>query len=370
MYSIVLISGHVWTSRRKAGFHHLAKALARRGHEITFMTVALSFISYIRNDYRLDFARQQSRNRLIVADHHIRHFVWHTFWHPVDFRNRLLNYLAAPLAATYPLLPLGLIKPIIREADIIIFESTPGIVLFGRIRHLNPRARLIYRVSDTLKRLHAHPVTLQLEQRACRQFDLISVPSPTMVEMFPEGRRVKVHPQGLDKKAFDRPCPSPYPRGSLNAVWVGVSLFDAGFYEHAAAAFPEVMFHIIGGKFAGQMRAPNILIYPEMNFLDTIPYVKHADIGLATFLLQEGAEHVADSSLKMIQYGYCGLPVIVPSYLAGGRPNRISYTPGDKCSIIAAIKYALCCAGNGVHHEDVMTWDEIAEDLLVDLFAP
>ena len=52
--------------------------------------------------------------------------------------------------------------------------------------------------------------------------------------------------------------------------------------EVAARAFPDVTFHVIGaGSEAAALAAPNIRIYDEMKLQDTIPYLHHADFGVA-----------------------------------------------------------------------------------------
>ncbi len=58
MKRVVLITGHYWNSKRKAGFHWLADAFLRQGWEVVFFTAPpapLSLLSVIRRDYRLDY---------------------------------------------------------------------------------------------------------------------------------------------------------------------------------------------------------------------------------------------------------------------------------------------------------------------------
>jgi 2-beta-glucuronyltransferase len=84
----------------------------------------------------------------------------------------------------------------------------------------------------------------------------------------------------------------------------------------------------------------NIVSYDEMPFRETLPFVQHADIGLHTIAHGPGVESLRDS-LKVIQFSYCGKPIIVPSYLASSRPNVVSYRPGDDEDAARAIATAL-----------------------------
>ena len=52
MKKIVLITGHYYSSKRKAGFHFLAEAFAKDGYDVTFITTGLSLLSILKKDYR------------------------------------------------------------------------------------------------------------------------------------------------------------------------------------------------------------------------------------------------------------------------------------------------------------------------------
>src|SRR5262247_4169392 len=53
-------------------------------------------------------------------------YVWFIPWHPVNLRMPVLNRLLSPLFACYSHFPLGEAEVLVRQADLILFESKPG----------------------------------------------------------------------------------------------------------------------------------------------------------------------------------------------------------------------------------------------------
>lgn len=362
---VVFISGHLWRSRRRAGFHHLADAFHRLGWTVIFATVALSRFSMLRRDYRLDEAPSHERNRLLWVNDTLGYFTWYTPWHPVDFRLGLVNQALSALVKAYANLPLGDLAHHVRDADLFVFESTPGIVLFERFKQLNMHATYVYRVSDSLRALDVHPELLSVEQRIAPAFDLVSVPSPLIAEFFPPLCRLHVHRHGLDKGLFDLPCSSPYGAagGRPQAVSVGTMLFDRSFFALAAEGCPQIDFHIIGAA-KKVVKRQNVFLYGEMPFASTVPYLRYADLGLAPYRQNERAAYLADSSLKMIQYTYCRLPIVAPIFAAAGRKHAMPYIPGDCRSIKHALLAALSFDRNTIKQDVVKSWGEVAKDIL------
>jgi len=358
---VVLLSGHYLESKRKAGFHWLATAYRDQGHDVVFATVSLSWLSALRRDHRMQYPVRAEANRLCATPSGIASYVWFTPWHPANLRSAALNALSAPLFRRYGTLPLGDLEAPLRHADLVVFESTPAIALTERVRALNPRARLVYRVSDDVRLLRMHPVVIEAEDRAIPHFDLVSVPSTFMMRHFGRFPNARVHHHGIRKDVFDAPCESPYDgRWTANAVLVGNSHFDYDFVHHAADRFPTVGFHLIGPLDRAQLpQRENVLAYGEMPFQATIPYVKHADVGLQIRAYSPGAESLSDS-LKVIQYSHCRLPIVAPDFLAGTRSNVHGYRPGDAESMHAAMHAALRADRAAIPTDDIRTWDELA----------
>ena len=180
---VVLISGHYLGSKRRAGFHHLAEAYWRAGWDVTFVTAPISFLSRLRRDYRFAYPVRAEANTLVTVRERMTSFVLMTPMHPVSLRSDLANRLAAPLFARYARISLNRLKGRLAEADLIVFEGSAALLLVDRIRNIAPKARLVYRVSDDLRRLGVHPLILEAEAREIPLFDEVSVPADKIADV-------------------------------------------------------------------------------------------------------------------------------------------------------------------------------------------
>lgn len=367
---IVLLSNHFYNSPRRAGFHHLADALQRAGHEVTFITTGLSWISYARRDYRtrypdIDAARNKLRTELPGLDSYV-HF---TPLHPHTTLIPWLDRLLEDLMGRYEMYPLGPAESRVAEAQAIIYESSTALFLFSKCLRAAPGALHIYRVSDDVRILHSPPPRLnKLEAEIAPLFHCISVPCIYLTEKFHGLSNVRLHRHGIDKAAFDAADSSPYGRTRNNCIFVGNSHLDTRFIHDAAKSLPNVNFHIIG-PLRESKSLHNVHYYGEQPFVQTLPYIKFADVGLQT--REQSGDYTASltDSLKVIQYRYCGLPIVAPEFLDLRRDGVSYYVPGDAGSSAAAVKSALELGRDPRRADEVRSWDEVAGDILADAQA-
>jgi 2-beta-glucuronyltransferase len=325
------------------------------------MTTGISTLSRLKRDAdRLEILKTTPLNQLVWHQPHLASFTWYTPWHPIKFQSKALNALTEPFFRQYGKFPLYEMETYFKQADLVVFESTSGLMLFDRVRKLNPNAQLVYRVSDDLRLTNAHPCLLQIEQRIAPQFDLISLPSKHLREIFPPLDSVVVHPQGIKPQLFDRPSDNPYVAdGRINAVSVGTMLFDPEFVIYASQAFPEIHFHIIGGM-DPFIQTSNVTFYGEMSFEETIPYVQWADLGLAIYRAnRRAAAYLSQSSNKMIQYTYCQLPIVAPSVVCEDRLHAFAYYPDRPETISQAIQAALKYDRALISIQDIPSWSQL-----------
>jgi 2-beta-glucuronyltransferase len=358
-----IITGHYAMSRRRASIHEIGDALWRRGFTVSFITVGLSFLSYVIGDVRLGQISPPEIGKVRETGPRRHSFVWKTPWHPANARIGVINAVLAPIYERYGDLSLGPGEDLVRRASLVIVESGAGVLLAARIRRLNPSCRLVYRVSDDVRVLECHGAIVKAERRFGELFDLVSVASPLLAALLSNHRNLVVHRHGFDPKPLDAAVDNPYRPGSKNIVSVGTMLFDEGVIRTAAEISPSVNFHVIGN--ARFEAPPNVTLHGEMKYCDMLPYVKFADVGLASYRLSESMEYLADTSNKMILYTAARLPVIAPSVLANGRSNVFGYDTG-RPSLAEAIKNALQYDRSliaGVTHPD---WDQFAGCFLSD----
>jgi 2-beta-glucuronyltransferase len=289
-------------------------------------------------------------------------YVWFTPYHPLNRLPAVANIVLSPLFRRYGRLPMPNLKPLVAEADLIVFESTSGLMLVDRFRAWSPTARFVYRVSDDLRMLKAHPVVLEAETRALPQFDLISVPSEYILRLFGGRPHVELQYHGLETADFDRATENPYGPGSeAHAVFVGTAYLDTDFLELAARDHPDWEFHVIGA-FDKLAERRNLIAHGELPFAETVPYLQHADVGLSPLRYRPGLESLTDS-LKIVQYTYCRLPIVAPDFLRSSRTNVFSYRPGDAASIHEALTAARAFDRSTVDRSAIGTWDDLARKL-------
>lgn len=354
--TVVLLSSHYLQSKRKAGFHFLARAYQAMGWEVLFVTAPISWISWLRRDPRFAYPLRQEANKPKNIDERLTSLVLFTFFHPANLRSDLLNRVSSRLFLRYARIRLGTLESWVKKADLVVFESTPVLLLFDRLRDLNSRARFVYRVSDDLGFLGFHPSVRTSEAIAAPKFDLVSTPSRFLHARFERLPNAQLHGHAIEKELLDREFPNPY-SSDRNALFLGFWPIDESFFRIAGREFPHVTFHIVGQVPRGEY-SPNVAFYPERRFEETLPFLQHADVGLHTVAYRPGVESLTDS-LKVVQFAYYGLPVVAPSFLQGERPNMSFYDAGDAESIVAAVGEALA-RGRGRPDVGVRTWRELA----------
>jgi 2-beta-glucuronyltransferase len=358
---VVFVTNEYWGASIRSGFHFLAKDFHDVGWDVLFITAHLSwFAAWLGRRRRFARLARRDANRLIQKDG-VLSYVWSTPWHAVNLRLALLNRATRKLFARYGSLPLG-VEPLVASADRIIFDSGPGLLLFDRFKQLNPRAPLVYRVSDDLRYARVHPVVLEAEAAVAPRFDLVSSPCADIHDRFRHLPQATLDHHGVEKALFDQRYPTPYPRGEApQVVYSGQHRFDRDFLERASTLLPDWTFHILG-PIRNLPRRENIRAYGEMLFAETVPFIKNADIGLQSLVAGPGAAALTDTP-KILQYTYCRLPVVAPTFLTGSWPNVFYYRPGDSQSIRKALLQARRLDRGSIDVSRVPSWGELADRL-------
>lgn len=362
--TFLLVARHDYRTERKAGCHFLVDELAKLGRT-RFFSCTFSRLSSLKGDQRLPLAARA--NRVETTANGVETYLWRTLIHPCRVPAPLAPLMNAYVRHYGRHVP-EVLETWIREADVILFETGGPELFFDLVKRLNPQALFVYLCSDSFDAINPAPYVRELAVGNALGFDKIMVKSPLLGRLFPPGAPVFLTSQGFDKAELRRERGSPF-AGGINLVSVGNMLFDPEFYRAVAPAFPEATFHVIGGGPRAQTLKdlPNLKLYGEMKFGDTLAYLRHADAGIAPY----GAAvepYLADTSLKLGQYRVMGLPAICPEAVTGGYPGRFGYTPGDGESARAAVRAAL--AHGRFPGADLPSWREVTEDMLLPPDAP
>lgn len=364
MRTVTFLTGHYYNSKRRAGFHNLADAAHRQGCKVHFVTIGYSLLSFIRGDYRTRIPGiRDNYNVSHKLKENLFSYVHFTRWHPMTLILPPLNKLSMRWMDSYGSGNLGNLLPIVRETDLFVYESGPALFLFDRFSKENPYAKKVYRVSDDIRILGStHPRLIEVEKGIADAFDCVSVPSVPMLGIFPGLGALRLDRHGLDKEAYDSCGESPYAPGTVNAIFAGTGYMEENFFRFAAQGHPDCTFNIIG-PMENTLKLPNVRYLGEMPFKETLPYIKYADVGLATRTSRKGYASTLTDSLKILQYRYCGLPIISPDFIDLKRDAVAYYTPNDAASCARAISEALAFGKDPVRGNEVRSWDEVWRDI-------
>lgn len=364
---IAFLTVHNATSYRKVDFHFWSDVMIDAGINVDFVTVGFSHFTKFKvrgRRYSGPFNRWILVESVGGAKHGVkRKYLWRAPFHPMGM-STFFNKLLDPIFSLYDrMMPGNLLSGLV-GTDIFVVENGAGLMLVPRLRKQFPEARFIYNVCDRIETLGYHPSIPRAEKAALPLFNKIRVPAQVMVEDFAKfNKRCAYIPHGLQKEAFDHAGVSPY-ETVRNVISVGDMLFDERSVKILAEAFPDWTFHLFGKQAKVYSAFSNIVMHGERPFDEIIPYICHADIGLAPYRPAPNADYLSQSSMKMIQYTYCRLPIIAPHFAAEGRAHVCPYEPGNANSLTHAMHSAIAYDRTLIDTSEVMGWEETVSSLL------
>jgi len=358
----LMVSAHDFRSKRRLNVHFIAEALALRGPS-RWYAFGYSALSRLKGDHRVETARAVN---VVEEVDGVACFQEETLVHPFNLRRPWAVPIERAAFALYAAKRRPMLDAWAAESDLIIVESGIPAILIGRLRLVAPRAKLVYLASDDLDTVGCSRAIGERFAAEFRHLDLAVLPPPLLLDAMPERSRCIHVPHGFDRAPFDAAASATSPYGpGRHVVSVGSMLFDRGVFEAAAPAFPEVTFHVVGGgPEARGLDIPNVVVRPETPFAETVPLIAHADVGIAPYRDAGAPRYLVDTSMKMRQYRYAGLPTVCPAFAAGSEPSRFGYAPGDPASIVAALGRALASPRFPAAATDFPSWDEVVDRIL------
>lgn len=357
---VILSAFQDYRTRKRASIQHIADGLVAAGHDVAFVSTRFSRLSRRTGDSRLFLADRANRIERVNG---VACYLWRTPLHPFATGHRIVDRLMVPAYDMFGRWPDGTVDRLLGEADVVIVESSVAVVFLRRIRRLNPRCRIVYYAADRLDTVGAHPYLQRRLEMDAALIDAVCVRSSRMAAHFGwAADRLYRASFGINEADYRDGGANPY-TAPRNAVSLGSMLFDPGYFQAVAPHFPDVTFHVIG---CGEhFPAPdNVLIYPEMPFAETLPYLRHATIGIAAYRDAVGVEYLAESSLKLAQFEHFGIAAVCPDFAAGDVASRSGYRPADGGSMRRATERAFAQAGT-VTPTRFPSWQDVASRVLV-----
>lgn len=355
---------HLSPNSRKTGMLFIADALASSGFDTKVVTVQLSLFTYFSRHRR---TKSFNRGDLLTwrdRGERLKAYVWLAAVHPLSFGASKAPFIGRWLAKIYPWMLPRTVMEEVRRADIIVIESCVAVCLFDHLKRRAPSAKFLYCASDRLSVAGMHPYLEEILNDTASKYDLIRIPAEAMKGDFPSSANVQFLPHGLDKSVFDAATESPYAERTVNAVVAGDMNSDTGAIRTMASAFPDVVFHVFGKLHFAAVDLPNVVNHGEVAFSSLATFIRHADVGIAPYKLKEGAEYLSQSSLKMIQYTYCRLPIVAPFFAKNGRDHVCGYDGSSIVSIRNALTTALEYDRSKIDHAGITTWNEVVSAML------
>jgi 2-beta-glucuronyltransferase len=326
---------------------------------LRFFSLRYSRLSRYKGDIRLAL---DARANQVETQDGVECFLWKTPIHPITLHSKLLRPLESLVFDMYRNAPCPTLEQWMREADAIIYESGITPIFFDQAKRLNPLAQHIYLCNDDLQTIDAASYAIRTLDRVARRMDTLVLVARSLASGLPSSANAYFVPHGLDPSLAALSDPSPYGPGK-HAVSIGSMLFDVDFFVAASQAFPALTFHVVGsGHPHNPDYGPNVVVYDHMPYDHTICYIKHAHIGVAPYRAEPVPPYLADSSMKMMQYDFFGLPTVCPDSVTGGYSGRVGYTPGNPESIRLAIAQALDAPHRQTRH--ILSWSDVTDRLL------
>jgi 2-beta-glucuronyltransferase len=359
-----LISRHYFSADgRKTTVHFIAREFAKRGYQVNFVTVGRSRLSLLGKAAGKGLPKDLSYKKFNEIEPNIFSIVMNEFIHPISASNGILKYLTAPKILNYGSNIPQIAKTQIVKSNIVLIECGYGVAYYDALRSLACNAKLIYFATDPLTQVGLRAEFEEIETRTLPLFDLVRVANGDLATRFPPNTNVIQIPQGLDKAIFDEAGKSPYQKGTTNIVSIGDMAFDQCAICTMANARPDVTIHIFGADISTPYPA-NIIIHGEVNFSTLVPYIKYADVGVMPYKMKADMGYLTKTSLKFLQYTYCGLPILTPEGPDWERAKIFSYNANESSSIAAALNAAIAAPKDLSMGGDIWDWTDCTDKLI------
>ena len=360
---VIIITTHEYYIGRKTGLHFLSEYFSKK-NKTYFITVGLSYLSFLKK-HRKHFSKPFNKLRQISSN--LYTYTWVSFFHPFKTPSRFIDTLIEPIVSLYALLLPKTLKLILKDNNekyFVIIENGSGLLLVNKIKLYCKNVKLIYWQSDKLSLLPYPNIIHKAEKKFLYLFDYVRTNAMLTAEEY-KLRHPKVFyiQQGIQKNLFNQKYSNPYKKKN-NVISMGESHLDKETLIKIIEMFPNWNFHIFG-KNIRLPKYPHLTHYGEINFNQLVPYIIYADIGLAIYNDHESTSYLVDSSLKIIQYSYCRLPVICPNIIKNPKKNIFTYRTNDQKSIYNSFMKAISFNKNDVSNDEILDWSEIGKKILL-----
>jgi len=362
-----LVSRHYFTVYgRKTTVHFIAREFVKLGYQVNFITVGRSRLSQLGKAEGKGIPKDLSYTKFHEIEPSISAIVLDELIHPVSSANKIIKASTSPALLRYGQNLPNNVENQISSSDIILIECGYGVAYYETMRKKAKDATFVYFATDPLTQVGLREEFEDIETQALPSFDLVRVANADLAERFPPNTNVIQIPQGLDKKVFDDAKTSPYENGTENLISIGDMAFDQKTLCHMATARPDIFIHVFGANVDAPHPA-NILVHGEVDFSTLVPYIKFANVGVMPYKMTSDMGYLTKTSLKFLQYTYCGLPILTPQGPDWERKKIFSYDAGNLNSITKALNLALAEPEDMDMGTNISDWSDCVKTLIAQI---
>jgi glycosyltransferase involved in cell wall biosynthesis len=347
----ILMAEHThYKSLFQVGCHHIARGLAERGHEITYISWYLSplHLAYLATGKRKELLSrfsnylhggiQETKNLYTYVPFTLSPLVKLAMFDNIASANRTVKWSLPNLANK--LNQNG-------KYDAFLIGDPRFVPLIGQIE----ADKVILRLTDNVAEFENSPKVInQLIKTGVNKANQVIVTSKPLIEIMQEkynATNVSYIPNGVDYSHFATEGIQPddlknIPQPRVTYIGAIENWFDCDLLAEVSQAMPEVSFIIIGPIRTDISKAENL---PNVYFLGAKPYkelpnyLQHSDVGAIFFKRTPLIESV--SPIKLYEYMAAGLPVVSIEWNELKLLNSPALLASEKDEFIAALHKVL-----------------------------
>lgn len=229
---IVFLTYHNWQTKREGGFHKFAEAFANSGHETIFFSFARPYYIYLKKDERLNKKVLKNLSKGLKCFTKEGNEILNITWPTLNLPNPLSKLFSSTIINFFKTRSITPFKnfhfKFLKNTDVYVFESAEGLLLYKRIKQLDPTAKFVYRPSDPklLDNVSKHIKSCEIE--IITNSDLNILVNKNAYKLFSKipgfnKQKTKIIQNGIDLNRFSNSYEKPELLQKINstALYVG-----------------------------------------------------------------------------------------------------------------------------------------------------
>ena len=291
---VTFVTFHNWITKRIGGFHKLAEATSKAGHEVVFLSFARPYYIMLKHEERLNAnVLKELSNGVIYEIDNLGNKITNCTWPTLRIPQPLYRFLPSSINHFFQTHSLESFKKFqnkfLEGTEIFVFESCEGIELIDLIKKYNPKSKITYRPSDPIMLDNANKENIRMEEKIMLQADMNYIVNLSGLELYRRkitnfDRRVKftMLPNGVDTSLFALTYDCPDVLKKKNTfLYVGARVIEWDLIIKAAKERPEYNFVIVCPENPPknfEKNASNLIYIPGISPKDVPAWITNASV--------------------------------------------------------------------------------------------